>query len=87
MKHSTFATLVFTSASAAVAGKEYPEMNALMDKYGYSAEPFEATSDTGYISTIFQVKGDYQGESKGSVIVMQGTFGDAHHWFYSPTEA
>ena len=52
-----------------------------MSWFGYIATPYETTSSDGYISTIFQIKGDSQEESKGSVVVMNGTLTDEWHWF------
>ena len=84
MKRSTrFTALLCTAAMAAVPGFDDHEINFWMERYGYTAEPFQATSETGYVSTIFQVKGPYQGESKGSVFFMHGTWGDAENWFKS----
>ena len=76
---------------AAVPGFDDHEIHFWMDKYGYTAEPFQATSETGYISTIFQIKGDHpvpdialaNSESKGSVVFMHGTYSDAVGWFDS----
>ena len=62
------------------AGQPYTEMDERLDHFGYTSSAFEATSEDGYISTIFQIHGDVVA-SKGSIVVMNGTMVDAYDWF------
>ena len=55
-----------------------------MDVWGYSWQPFEVTTEDGYILTTFHITGKVgeprQVPNKATVIINHGLFGEAWNW-------
>ena len=83
-KFAFAATMAVAMADSGFFAKTpYKRFAKLMDKYGFSWEPVEVTTDDGHILTTFHVTGNSQGPfspSKPPVLIMHGDESDGAEW-------
>ena len=65
--------------------EKYAKWNDVMDMWGYTWEPYEVTTDDGYILTTFHITGKKDGTvendpNKPTVIFNHGLYGEALNW-------